>query len=166
MAKICVYRYEADGEDFPRLCMRCGQSADCYVPQTFAWMPSWVFVFILFGLLPFLLIALLTRKTMRIVAPMCTQHAGHWRVRKLYVWLGLLFWIGYGIVLVALADEIPNDAQTPLILFGIFGGLIWLVSAAIYANGAIKASEIRNKGMDLVNVHKDFAKAWNNADND
>ncbi len=40
MARIRVYRSEADGEDFPRLCMRCGQPAECDVPQTFAWVPG------------------------------------------------------------------------------------------------------------------------------
>jgi|SRR5579883_220829 len=161
MARIRVYRHEADGEDFPRICMRCGQPAECDVPQTFAWMPAWVHVFILMGLLPWLLAALITRKTMRIVAPMCFQHAGHWRNRKLYVWLGLLFWIAYFIGLVAYGDALPERARGPMILVGIFGGLAWLISAAIYANGAIKAAEIRDKGMELENVHKDFAREWN-----
>jgi hypothetical protein len=161
MAKIRIYRHEADGEDFPRLCMCCGQPAECDVPQTFAWMPGWVHILILFGLAPWLIVALITRKTMRIVAPMCTQHAGHWHVRKLYVWLGLLFWIVYGFALIIFGDELPESAQGPMILGGILGGLIWLISAAIFANGAIKAAEIRDRGMELVNVHRDFADAWN-----
>jgi hypothetical protein len=164
MAKIRISRREADGEDFPRLCMRCGREADCDVSQKFAWMPGWVFVFLLFGMLPFLIVALITRKTMLIVAPMCADHAGHWRARKLYVWLGLLFWIAFGIALAALGDELPKDAGAPLVIFGIVGGLVWLISAAVFASGAIKASEIRDKSMDLVNVHRDFADAWNDED--
>jgi len=163
MAKIRIYRREADGDDFPRLCMRCGCEADCDVSQTFAWMPGWVFVLLLGGLLPFLIVALLTRKTMRVVAPMCQAHAGHWRVRKLYVGLGLLFWIAFGIALGALNKDLPDAAVGPLVLFGIFGALAWLVSAVVFTNGAIKASEIRDKSMDLVNVNRDFADAWNDA---
>jgi hypothetical protein len=161
MARIRVSRREADGEDFPRLCMRCGQPADCDVSQTFAWMPGWVFVFLLLGLVPFLIVALITRKTMHVVAPMCHNHAGHWRVRKLYVWLGLLFWIALGIALIALGDQLPDTVKGPAILAGLLGGLVWLISAAVFAHGAIKASEIRDRGMDLVNVHRDFADAWN-----
>ena len=163
MARIRIYRREADGEDFPRLCMRCGCEADCDVPQTFAWNPGWVWVFIFFGLLPLLIVMLVTRKTMHLVAPMCRDHAGHWRVRKLYVWLGLLFWIAFWIAFAVLDNSLPNAAKGPLVGLGLCGGLIWLVSAAIFANGAIKAAEIRDKGMDLVNVHRDFADAWNDA---
>ncbi len=74
MAKIRVYRYEAGGNDFPRMCMRCGEPADRDVPQTFSWMPGWVNVLILVGLLPWIVAALVLRKTMRVVAPMCRRH--------------------------------------------------------------------------------------------
>ena len=164
MAKIRVYRYECDGEDFPRLCMRCGEPADCDVSQKFAWMPSWVFVFILLGLLPLLVAALITRKTMRVVAPMCERHAGHWRVRKLYVWFGLLFWVACGIALVAFSDRVPKDTMAYLVIAGFGGVFVWLISAAVFANAAIKPAVIRDKGIDLVNVHRDFADAWNDAD--
>jgi hypothetical protein len=161
MARIRVYRNEADGEDFPRLCMKCGQPAECYVPQTFAWMPGWVHIFILFGLLPWLILALVMRKTMRIVAPMCHQHAGHWSVRKLYVWLGLLFWIAFAVALVAFGDALPEDMTGPAILGGIVGALVWLISAALFLNNAIKPVDIREKGMELVHVHPNFADEWN-----
>jgi hypothetical protein len=163
VARIRIYRSEASGEQFPRLCMKCGRRAEVDVPQTFSWMPSWVMILILLGWLPWLVVMLITRKTMRIVAPMCRDHAGHWRVRKAYVWLGLLFWIGYAVALVALGDALPEGAQGPAILAGIFGGLAWLVSAAVVMNGAIKAAEIREKSADLVNVNRDFADAWNAA---
>jgi hypothetical protein len=167
MAKIRIYRHEAGGEDFPRLCMKCGAPADCDVPQTFAWMPGWVMALILLfmvvGLLGFvvwIIVSLTTRKTMRIVAPMCYRHAGHWRVRKLYVWLGLIFWVAFGVALVAFSDHIPKDAMGPVIL-GAFGGmLLWFVSAGVLMNGAIRASDIRDKGMELIHVHRDFADEW------
>jgi hypothetical protein len=163
VARIRVYRSEADGEDFPRLCMKCGRPAECDVSQNFAWMPSWVHILLLAGWLPWLVVALVTRKTMRVVAPMCRQHAGHWRVRRLYVWLGLLFWLAYAVALVAVGGRLPESAMGPAILFGIFGGLAWLVTAAVFASKAIRASIIREKRMDLVNVHREFADAWNDA---
>jgi hypothetical protein len=61
MAKIRIYRYEADAEDMPRVCMKCGEETDDIRPQTFAWMPAWVHVLLFVGLLPWLLAALLTR---------------------------------------------------------------------------------------------------------
>jgi hypothetical protein len=169
MAKIRVYRHEAGGEDFPRLCMKCGQPAECDVPQTFAWMPGWVIVLVLLfmvigcaGLLVWLIVSFTTRKTMRIMAPMCLQHAGHWRVRKLFIWLGLLFWVVFGVSLVAFSDQIPQNAMGPIVL-GAFGGmLVWFIIAGVLTNNAIRASVINDKGMELVNVHRDFADEWNN----
>lgn len=161
MARIRVYRDEANGKDFPRMCMCCGRPAEVDVPHNFAWMPSWVMIFIFFGLLPWLLVMFFTRKTMRVVVPMCLQHQGHWRVRMLYVWLGLLFWITYVIALVVSNDEIPTGTMTILIVAGLLGALVWLVSAAIWMNNAIKPLEIRDKGIELTNVNKNFAHAWN-----
>jgi hypothetical protein len=161
MARIRVYRKEADGEDFPRMCMRCGQPAECDVPQTFAWMPGWVHVCILFGLLPWLLVALLSRKTMRVVAPMCLEHAGHWRVRKLYVWLGLLFWLAAFVGIAVAADYLPEDLVVPLVFACVMGGLVWLIVGLILMNKAIKATDIRERYVVLVNVDKDFAETWN-----
>ena len=160
MARIRIYKNEADGEYFPRLCMRCGQPADCDVPQTFAWMPAWVHVLLFVGLAPWLIVALVTRKTMRIVAPMCEAHRGHWRVRKLYIWLGVLFWIGVVVALVVIWDQLPKEATNVAVMCVMFGGLIWLIIGLVLANGAIKASDIRDRGMELVNVHKEFADEW------
>jgi hypothetical protein len=168
MAKIRIYFHEASGEDFPRMCMKCGARADCDVPQTFSWMPGWVTILIVLfmcvgflGFIVWIITALTTRKTMSIVAPMCYRHQGHWRVRKLYTWLGLLFWIGYLVALVALGSEIPKDVLTPLIVVGLIGAFLWLISALLIMNGAIKAIDIRDRWMELVNVNRDFADAWN-----
>ena len=161
MAKIRVYRREAGGKYFPRVCMKCGREADCDVPNTFTWMPSWVPFLILLGLAPWLIVALVTRRTMRVAAPMCRGHAWHWRNRTLYVWLGLVFWVGYFVALFAFGDRLPEDAKTPAVLAGIFGGLFWLVTAAVYSNSAIKASLINDRGAELVNVNRDFADEWN-----
>lgn len=160
MARIRVQQYETSGEDFPRMCMLCGQPAERDVPQMFAWMPGWVHVFILAGLLPWLVVALVTRKTMRIVAPMCRKHAGHWRVRKLFVWLGLLFFVALFVGLVVIGNRLPEDVVVPIVGAALFGGLIWLITGLILMNGAIKAVDIGEDGMVLVKVHKKFARAW------
>jgi hypothetical protein len=161
MARIRVYRSEADGADFPRMCMRCGEEAECDVPQRFTWTPSWVPICILLGLLPWLIIMLATRKTMRVVVPMCARHSWHWLSRKLYVWLGLLFWATIGICLLIIGDLIPSNLDGPIACAYFGGGFVWLISALIVTNGAIKAREIRERSMDLVNVDRDFADIWN-----
>jgi hypothetical protein len=160
MALIKLYRDEADGEYFPRVCMRCGEPADRDVPQTFAWMPSWVHFFILLGLAPWLIVALLTRKSMRVTAPMCDLHRGHWRVRKLFIGLGLAFFVALFVGLVALGDRLPRDMHTPVIVSGLLAALIWLIAGLVFMNGAIRAAEIAADRIDLSNVLGKFAQAW------
>src|SRR5262245_57890836 len=116
MARIRVFRAEAGGEHFPRMCMRCGYPAEVDVSQTFVWMPGWVSILILAGLGPWIIVALVLRRTMRVVVPMCHRHSGHWRVRKLFIWIGLVFWIVFGISLVAFSNHIPKDSMGPIIL--------------------------------------------------
>jgi hypothetical protein len=143
--------------------MRCGEPAECDVPHTFAWTPSWVPILLLAGLAPWLIVMLVTRKTMHVVVPMCLRHAGHWRVRLLYLWLGLFFWIAFFIGLGVIWKDLPEEFGTPILLACILGGLAWLIAGAILTKNAIKASDIRERRMELVNVHKDFARAWTDA---
>jgi hypothetical protein len=160
MASIKVYRDEADGDYFPRVCMRCGAPADADVSQNFAWMPPWVHILLFIGLAPWLIVALILRRTMRVMAPMCDRHRGHWRVRKLYIWLGLLFWVVLAVGLIALANRLPQDAVTPLLAACLFGSLLWLVVGLVLVHGSIRATEITDKRIELSNVHKAFAAAW------
>ncbi|MCI0699798.1 MAG: hypothetical protein L0241_01765 [Planctomycetia bacterium] len=160
MATIRVYKDEAHGDLFPRVCMRCGQLANHDVPQNFAWMPPWVHILLFAGLAPWLIVALILRKTMRVTAPMCDRHRGHWRIRKLYIGLGLLFWIALAIGLIAFSDQLPEDAVMPAFAFGIFGSLFWLVVGLFLVNGSIRATEITENRIELSNVHKAFAQAW------
>src|SRR5262245_12945514 len=120
MATIRVMRDEAGGDDFPDMCVRCGEPTEERSWQTFAWMPGWVWIFLFMGLLPFLLAALFTRKTMTVDVPVCHQHRNHWRDRKMYVWVGLLFWIAAGITIGVVHDQLPNEAVTGLVAFLVF----------------------------------------------
>ena len=161
MAKIRVYRDEAHGEEFPPLCVKCGGEEETTTTQRFVWVPQWVIVIILFGLLPWLIVMLILRKTMRLTMPMCNRHRNHWRNRKLYVWLGLLFWVVYGIALIVEWNDLPKDASSLALGILIFGGLGWLISAAIYSNSGIKPAEITDRYLELVGVNKAFAREWN-----
>ncbi len=160
MALVRIYDDERDGEDFPDMCMKCGGETNLLVPKTFVWSPSWANLFIFIGLLPWVIVVLVTRKTMRVQVPLCQQHTGHWLYRNLYIGLGLLFWICAVILLALTAKQLPESAVTAGIAFCVFGGLTWLISGAIYANSAIRASKITEFGIELANVNKDFAQEW------
>jgi hypothetical protein len=160
MATVRVNRDEADGDRFPRMCVRCGEDAGVSRWRRFAWMPGWAYVLILAGLLPWLLAVLFTRRTMAVMVPVCHRHVNQWRNLNLYMWLGLLFWIAYAVVAVLAVDELPGDAGTAVIAVGIFGALGWLVTGLILVQRSVRAGEITDRWIDLVGVHRDFAARW------
>ncbi len=160
MSLIRVYHRETDGESFPPLCMRCGADSDRMVSQTFSWMSGWVHVLLLVGLLPWLIGALITRKTARMTLPLCARHVNHWLYRTLYVFLGLFFWIAMAVLLIAFSKEIPDQLREPAIAACVFGALFWLIGGLILTTSAIRAAVINDFGVKLTNVNKDFAKAW------
>lgn len=161
MAKIRVYRDEARGEEFPPLCVKCGNEEETTTTQHFAWVPQWVIIIILAGFLPWLIVMAIFRKSMRVTLPVCNRHRNHWLNRKLFVRLGLLFWMGYAIALFVVRVDLPKDASSLGLGILIFGGLAWLIAAAIYSNSGIKPAEITDRYIELVRVNKAFAKEWN-----
>jgi hypothetical protein len=160
MAKIRVYDDEADGEEFPRLCVRCGADAEDDVANTFAWVPSWTGILIFVGLAPWLIVTLIMRKSMRITLPVCDRHRGHWRNRRLYVWLGLPVWMAYGIGLVVAFQHLPADVVNIGLGVLIFGGLLGLFVGVIYTQSGIRAREIADHWTELVRVDPQFADEW------
>jgi len=123
-------------------------------------MPSWVIIFVFCGLLPFLIVALLTRKTMRVTLPVCDRHKNHWLVRRLFVGLGLLALIGAGVGLAILDKQLPKDVVNASAVALAAAALVWLITAVILASGAVRAGEITNDYIDLVGVDRDFADEW------
>jgi hypothetical protein len=160
LAIIEIRNREASGESFPPLCARCGADSERSVRQTFSWMPSWVNLLIFIGLLPWLIVCLVTRKSIRVGMPMCSRHVHHWRNRSLFVWLGLLFWTVLVIVFAVVYQDIPADAVSPIVAACILGALTWLMIALILQTKAIRAAEITSYGAEIANVNKQFAEAW------
>jgi hypothetical protein len=96
MATVEIDRQELEDFRLPLVCMRCGGAADGYKSKLFSWSPPWISLFLLLGVLPFLiLIAALTRRV-RIEVPLCEAHRGHWIGRALFVWLGFASMLGLG----------------------------------------------------------------------
>lgn len=160
MAKIRVYKDEADGDEFPRMCVKCGADADLDVRQKFSWYPQWVIVIVLASPLIALIVAMILTKRMTVTLPVCHRHRNHWLNRQLFVWLGLLFWVVYLIAAIAVADQLPKDTTPVLIGTGIFGFLGWLVAAVVFHNSGVKPREITDKYIELIKVNPAFADEW------
>lgn len=163
MATIRVYRDESGGDEFPRLCVRCGADAESDSRQKFSWHPPWVILLILVALLVYLIVAVILTKKMTVTLPVCRRHRNHWLSRKLFVGLGLLFWVVYVIAAAVFADQLPKEAVPVLIGVGIFGGLGWLIAAVIFQNSAVKPKEITDRYIELTGVDRGFAERWEEA---
>lgn len=163
MATIRVYRDEADGDEFPRVCVRCGADADADATEKFRWTPGWVIVLIVGGLLPWLIVTVILQKSMAVTMPVCRRHRGHWRNRRLYAGLGFLGWLAVVVAAVAFEDELFKNSADVVLGVLLVGGLVWLVSAALYARSAIRPGKITDRWAELVNVDESFAAAWDDS---
>ncbi|HZU36874.1 MAG TPA: hypothetical protein VFA18_13225 [Gemmataceae bacterium] len=167
MAKIRLYRDEVNPDCLPPVCIRCGGDAAVYKQRLFSWHPSWVWVLIFVGLLPWAIVAMALTKRMRVYAPFCELHRNHWRDRALYVFGGLavVALIGFGLVaaLIMESNAPRNQGNETLTGWLCFGGcavaFVWLIIAAVVENRTIHATEITKRTIVLVGVSTDFIDA-------
>src|SRR5262249_14664962 len=154
MSKVRLGRYEIEHGLLPPLCMRCGAPATTTKRKTFSWSPSWIYVLILFGLLPFVIVALILTRRMRIEAPLCAAHQKHWSGRALFLVLGLVGFCAMGLTAMALLPDKPRGAESGLsglLCIGtLFGGSLWLIAAAVLQATAIHPTEITERSITLV----------------
>ena len=138
----------------------CGAEAEGDASNKFVWVPGWVGLLILVGVGPWVIVMLILCKSMRITLPVCNQHRGHWRNRRLYILLGLPFWVLYGIGLAVIANHIPADVVNIGLVVLIFGGLLWLIIGVVYSQSGIQPREITDRWIELVKVDPQFADEW------
>ena len=114
----------------PPLCVKCGRpAAGKPVEKTFSWhRPAW-YLLILIGLLVYVIVALVVRKSIRIGVPLCTEHAQR---RSLWVTLS---WV---LPLIGIADAfvLPRFNVDPgwTVLITIVSLLSGLVIWAVVGN--------------------------------
>lgn len=125
-------------------------------------MPGWVYLTLLIHLLVFLIVAAVTRKTMRAAVPMCDEHRNHWLFRTLGIVGGLLLII-VGIVGLAVAVTGPGsnpDVGLILGLSAVGAFFLWIVAAIIASVTAIRPTLIDDRGMRLTGVSEGFVSAY------
>src|SRR5262245_2732560 len=111
MAEIRLFIREAEGP-LPNICMVCGREATLVKRKSFSWNPLWVWITLLLGLLPFLIIALILTKRATVEAPLCAEHKYHWAKRTCLVVLGLLLVIGMLVLAVAISSQPRNVGES------------------------------------------------------
>jgi hypothetical protein len=111
---------------------------------------------LLAGLLPFLIVALVTTKRAVLEAPLCSAHKNHWSKRTL--WLVLSFLGLFGLVFVGILAE-RKPWQSALLLVCLFGFLVWVVVAIVASMTAVRPRSITDSEIVLVNVSPRFIDA-------
>jgi hypothetical protein len=151
----------------PNLCMRCGQPALMHKSKKFSWFPGWVYLLLLAGLLPFVIVALIMTKRKWVDVPLCEAH------RRLFLW-PQLFILGGVVALVLLAifavSLLGRPAGSPEAQLGgilcpgwYLGGLVWLIAVALWLGLLIRPQEITDSSITLRNVSPEFARAFREA---
>jgi hypothetical protein len=138
----------------PDLCMRCGHEPVVDKSKTFSRHPSWVWILLLAGLLPFAIVAVILTKRMRLEVPLCQRHRFHWGLRQASVLLSLLGVFGLAVVLAVLTNS--EAGRPPLLPSAVWMVLPvcaigWLIFALVVSLTTIRAVEIR---ADRWNEHR------------
>lgn len=164
MPKVRITRREIERNLLPPVCALTGVPTEDVKRKGFTWQPQWVGVLILAGLLPYLIVSMMLRKSMAVVLPMVKEKHGHWAWRAL---------VGAGSVLLSIALIVGgmafgmNDQNqrggNPLggILFaaGLIGFLASLIVWIVLNSSCIRPSEITDDEITLVGVHRNFVDA-------
>jgi hypothetical protein len=161
MARVNLYSDDITEEGSPDVCMSCGEPASVKRVKTFRWNPGWVYLLIIVGLLPFLIVALIMSWQRRVCTPFCDRHAGYWRFRMTFVLGGLLAIVA---AIIAVVISAPEDWPAPSWLKATWAGVaivafLWLFSAAILQATSIRATEITYGRITLAGVHPAYVAA-------
>jgi hypothetical protein len=165
MATLRLGERPWDEEELPDLCMKCGTPAEVYKDKKFSWHPGWVYVLLLVNLLVFAIVALALTKRRRVRVPLCAAHRHHWLWQQAVAVGGLLFFLGLGVLTIAVWSEEGNMAPLEglgglLCVSTLVGLVAWLIVAALLQSASIRPTEITDHGITLVGVSKEFVNAY------
>jgi hypothetical protein len=133
-AKYSVYREQdkivvsraipgaSDGVPLPPLCVKCGGPSAGTLSRIFYWHAPWVYVFVLFGLLPYAVLAILLRKRLDVKVPLCADHRRRRRNAIVVAWLVALGGIACPIVTSAAGVDSPLPILASVV--GVVAGVI------------------------------------------
>ena len=111
----------------PASCVKCGQPAPgAPVKSNYSWHSPWLFLLIFLGVLIYIIAALLVRRQMTLLVPLCEEHRRLHQRRR---------WIGIGLLL----GFIPGGVLVGSVVAGGWGWLVGfalLVAALVYLQRA------------------------------
>jgi hypothetical protein len=169
MARCNLYGPDIANNGVPPICIACGNPAAVFPKKKFSWNPGWVYLLLLAGILPFVIIALVMTWERRVCTPFCDRHAGYWRLRTWVILGGLLTIIATAVLLgFAGMHEAKYGGEWvgwAWIAFAV-AAIVWLFAAVILQGTSIRPAEISRRRIVLVGVHPAFAQAVHDQQNE
>jgi hypothetical protein len=141
--------------------MRCGAPATGFDTKKFSWHPQWVWVLLLAGLLPLIIVAMIVTKRMTVRAPFCDEHRNHWTWRSRTMGLTMLAVVVIGLAslivlgMKSLPEPLPGLACAGAAVLA----LVWLVAIIWLQSTSIEAKEITDHHITLNRVASAFCDA-------
>lgn len=112
--------------EFAQRCVKCNAPVNDFRKVTrLSWYPSWAYLALLIGPLPFIVVALVCRKRLTVTISVCEEHRRQRQQAILITWIS--FGMGFALCVIAVAaNHGPTSAVAGLIGFGMMiGGLIY-----------------------------------------
>jgi hypothetical protein len=167
MATIKLGRYESKMGDLPRVCLRCGEAASEYREHVFSHSPWWIYLAILPGLIPFLVLSILLNRRLLVRVPLCDEHVNHWRWRQLVLLAGLvlpglalLFFMAIEVLTGGRFfshEEMGKLSALTTLIFVVL--VVWLAVAIALKLTAIHETKIARYSITLTGVADEFVEA-------
>jgi hypothetical protein len=165
MATVRLRGHVSEEGDLPDVCMKCGAPAAVYKNKTFSWLPGWVYVLLLAGVLVFVIVALILTKRRRVCVPLCEKHKNHWLMRQVVLLVSFLALVVLGFVaMLFFADSRPGSAEATIggaLCVGTVVGLVgWVILVAVFHVTSIRVVEITERAVKLQGVSRRFVDAY------
>jgi hypothetical protein len=126
MAEVRFHNSQLSAQAFPDVCAKSGEPAAGRIKMTLAWAPPWAAIFILFGVLPFIIVYYLAGKRVKFQVPAAQRFVTRRSIGRFVLWagfLGGLALLGYG----AAEGSGAAAGYGVLIAFlGLLVGSIWM----------------------------------------
>jgi hypothetical protein len=151
--------------DLPHVCMVCGADATNAKIKEFQWYPPWTILLILLFVWPFLIVALVLSKRMRVEMQFCDRHKYHYVHRTLLDVAALFVLIGMGfLAFVVAGNSNPGNQGNELVGLLCGGWLVVLVVVGIALGvfnqrSTIRPTKITDRDITLTNVSPEFVRA-------
>jgi hypothetical protein len=113
------------GAVLPPFCVKCGRPSEPErLKKSFRWHPGWVYIFILIGILFYVILAAVLSKRMTLELPLCRQHLEKYRTLRI---------AAPALLLGSIAEMVGAGALLPgsYLSYGIGAGLLAFVAGIV-----------------------------------